>query len=282
MKEVLSSNIARSQNGEHFNYGTDFLSAFTAAFAAKVKLTKQREQLKLLHDKMGEVYIRNRAFEQTATIVELDHERDEQFKGFRAAITYYQKLGTAPQKAAAKSITYLLKPYQLAAGLSYTNNTAQLSKFILDVTSDTYAPHLVTLNMTDAVDRLKTSNEEFVALYSSRSEDLLDRTEHEKIRTLRHEWDTVYHEVVRILPVLHYMEEDATKREEIGDVIDEINAFLIQLRKILERRGVKSSSGNAAEDENNGETPPSEVPEEPENPGDDTPGGDSGSGGPLD
>jgi hypothetical protein len=279
MKNIDNVNLHIVQNGEHFKFSAGVLKVLKPSLVASTNLVPQRAQLQQTYDKMGEVYLLNRAYEKTSTIQELDHDRDQQFKGFKGAITFYQATGTAAQKSAAAAIAFLLKPYKLAAGKSYINNTAQLGKFIVDVTAPTYAAHLTTLNLTDAIDQLKGVNDSFDAIYDDRSGEMLNREEHEKIRALRGEWDAVYRVVAQVLPSLHLVETDAAKKQALATAIDEINALLLQLRHVLERRG-KTSTGHTDDDSPSDETP--EYPENPDDGGSDNPGGgDEGSDNPM-
>jgi hypothetical protein len=263
MKKILEISLYRLQDGEHYQFGANVLSVLSPSFAASLNMTAQREVLQHIYDKMDAVYLINRAYQQTSTIVKLNRERRQQFRGFRAAITFYLNNGTEAQKAAATPFIYLLKPYK-TMNRSYANNTADMFKFIMDVKSAVYAPHLATLNLTDVVNQLEAVNDHFDALYISRSDELYSREVHEKIRILRRDWDVAFRVVAQVLPALHLVETDAAKKETIAEAIDEINGLLLQLKHTMSRRGVKSSANDTNHDPSN---------ETPEHSGDDGGGG---------
>jgi hypothetical protein len=274
--EIPSLYLARAQNGEHINFEEDVHDVFTESFATSVNLKGQRTQMEQIYDEIIKAYLINQKYEQTADVQQLDHERDELFITFKSAIDFYKRGGTTAQKTAAKAVYFLLEPYRHAAKKSYANATTELRDFTRDVQVTPYAAHLATLGQTDAIVALQAANEAFHTLYSDRTTAELHRAQLEKIREARHQWDEVYRLVAKALPVLYLTETDAAKKQSIGAVIEEITAFVLRLRKTLERRGVTSSSSNGT---GGGDTPSDETPEEPETPpsGGGDGGGDEGS-----
>jgi len=278
--EIPSLNLVRAQNGEHINFEEDVHDVFTESFATSVNLRGQRTQMTQIYDEIIKAYLINQKYEQTADVQQLDHERDELFITFKTAIDFYKRGGTTAQKTAAKAVYFLLEPYRHAAKKSYANATTELRDFTRDVQVTPYAAHLATLGQTDAIVALQATNEAFHTLYSDRTTAELHRAQLEKIREARHQWDEVYRLVAKALPVLYLTETDAAKKQSIGAVIEEITAFVLRLRKTLERRGVKSTSSNGTGggtgDDNN------ETPSDPETPpSEGGGGGDEGSDNPM-
>jgi hypothetical protein len=294
MKKVTVVYLGHAHNGEHYKFENDVLSVFTPELATTLNLSTQRAAMQQIHEKIGEVFRLNQAYQQTSTIQQLDHERDQRFSTFKAGVDFYQRGGTAAQQAAATAIEYVLKPYRKAAVKGYADNTAELGKLIVDIQTPTNAAHLATLGLTDAVAALKAINDQFDALFNSRSADENTRDNLEKIRDLRNEWDKLYRSaIVTVLPALYLVEQDADKKQAIGAAIDEIDGFVVELRKSLaHRNGGKSSAGSS---ETPSPNPPTDGDDNDDDSGDngggsnepepETPpagGGDEGSGGPLD
>jgi hypothetical protein len=294
LAKILRLIWSHLRNAEHYQLFLEIMQIYTPQLAALLGMSEHQAQLQAYFDSESVLFIRSQKYKQTAALQELDHARDELFRGFKSGIIFYKNTGTDAQKAAANAINFLLASYRKAAGKSYVENSAQMGKFIIDVQAPEYAPHLVTLNLTATVEAMETANNNFIILFDARSEEELGRAEFENMLEARQQVDASFQLLADALPVLHYVETDPTKKQTIGDAIEAINALIHHQQTTLSRRGVKSSADsgsddNGGDDDNGGG---SDAPGGDETPGGggnepdpETPpsgGGDGGSGGPLD
>jgi hypothetical protein len=246
-KKIFPLDLSRLHNAEHYQFGEDFLVAFPSELAESLNLSAQRGSFLSDQEKAKEVFLVNRKFDETENIKQADADRDKLMKAFIQSIASYAGgSGTTVQQTAAEAVGRLLEPYRGAPNKSYVKNTAELGKFVEDVQKAPYAAHLTTLGLTDAVARLKVLNDNFHTLYNSRSEQLLDRKEREKMTLLRKTSDKTFDEIVEDFNVLYRMETDAERKLSIGDAIDRINALIIQWQRTLASRGVKTPIGDGS------------------------------------
>jgi hypothetical protein len=210
--------------------------------AANVHLTEQRNLLQQAHDDEAEVYRTNQAYRQTKTLTQLDATRDKKFSDVKFAVSFYLRMGSEAQKAAAEAVEFVLQPYRQGPAKGYQDNTAELGKFVTDMAAEPYPAHIAALGLTETLAGLRADNDAFRAAYETRSEDELDRAGHEKIRNLRHKFDDTWRIVATVLPSLHFVETDAARKTLLGRVIDEINAYILQVKKVLAARGIGSAS----------------------------------------
>jgi hypothetical protein len=242
MKTILSLPLSQIHNGEHYEFENTILDVFTPAVAAGANLTEQHTQLRESHDEETEVYRTNQAYKQTKALVQLDTSRDKKFNFIKNVVGYYLETGDGARKAAAEEIDFILNPYRQGPVRGYQDNTAELGKFVVDMAAAPYPTHIATLGLTEALAGLKADNDAFHAEYEVRAEEGLDRAGHEKIDNLRRKFDKAWHVVATVLPSLHLTEKDPTKKATLGKVIDEINAHILQTKKMLAARGIGSAS----------------------------------------
>jgi hypothetical protein len=242
MKRVITVALTSLHNGEHYEFENVVLDVFTPAVAADTNLTEQRTVLWEANNEETEVYRTNQAYKQTKTLVQLDTSRDKKFNFIKNVVGYYLETGDGARKAAAEEIDFILNPYRQGPVRGYQDNTAELGKFVVDMSVAPYPTHIATLGLTEALAGLKADNDAFRTEYEVRAEEGLDRAGHEKIRGLRRKFDETWHVVAAVLPGLHLTETNATKKATLGKVIDEINAHILQMKKVLATRGVGSAS----------------------------------------
>jgi hypothetical protein len=218
------------------------LELLTPALASELKLTTQRNLLEQYHLREEEVYRINREYRQTREIMSLDDLRDRKFGDIKTTVAYYTRMGTEAEQSAAAAIKYVLKPYRKGAGKGYVDNTAEMGKFVLDMSAPPFPEYIAMLNLTATLSDLETTNNNFRDLYEERSDDGLGRAEHENIKQLRRHFDATYRILTYVLPGAHFTESDALKKSSIASVIDGINAYLLQMRRILAARGMYEST----------------------------------------
>ena len=241
MKKVLTFTLSHLHNGEHYEFEGAILGIFTPALAAALNLTDRRAKLQRAHDRETEVYRTNQGYRQTKKLTELDAARDSRFNYIKTTVNLYLRVGDDAQKAAAEAVAFVLKPYRRGPVRGYSDNTAELGKFVVDMSVAPYPAHIATLGLTVTLAALKADNDAFRTLYDARSEEGLDRAEHEKIRALRREFDDNYRVVTAVLPAACLIETDAAKKAAIDAAIEALNAHILQVKKELAARGDGSS-----------------------------------------
>ena len=273
MKTILSMKLGHLHNGEHYEFENAVLEVFTPTVAANVNLTEQRALLQQTHDEEGEVYRANQAYRQTQTLTQLDAARDKKFNDIKFTVNFYLRMGDDAQKAAAAAVAFVLKPYVQGPVKGYQDNTAELGKFVTDMSVAPYITHIATLGLTETLAGLRADNDAFRTLYEVRAEEGLDRVGHEKIRALRHAFDDIWRIVAAVLPGAHFTETNPARKVVIGKAIDEINARILQTKRVLAARGMGSVAVGLVDVDHDHPEGPTTQPEGPEDEDDNYNGG---------
>ena len=276
MKEILKANLNNARNAEHYQFHSDVLSIVTVEVATAQKIEGLRSEYAALFDKENTAFIQNRAYEATKEVEAKDRVRDELFLYVKQTVDSNLYCPVAAKKAAAEKLSFAMKPYRSANSKAFAENTAQVTNLVADFQSETYAEYVELLGLTDAVEQLKTANNEFNAIYMGRSGEKLVRASTENMKSIRPKVDTAYRSLASAINALYQVNSLVTRSEsteaELGGLIDGVNGLIVQLHQTLSLRGAGSTS-----DVNTDDTVSPGG-------GDTSPGGstDSGSGGSSD
>ena len=261
MKSIkLSSILRQARNGEHYQAHADILNAISEAFVSGQGIKALRDAYAKLYELEDECYLRNQAYEDTPEIAEADQLRDELFLFVSQTIETNKLSPVAANREAAGRLGFVLDPYKDAPRQSLAKNTAEVTDFGKAISEESHAEDVTTLGLDAPLAALKEANEAFNRLYLERSKEKEERSKSETMKTIRPKVDAAFKELATAINSLYNVNElitkDAEKEQELGAVIDEVNAILLQLQETLSRAGIGSK--------------PERKPEEQPGTGDDT------------
>ena len=246
MKEILKANLNNARNAEHYQFHSDVLSIVTVEVATAQKIEGLRSEYAALFDKENTAFIQNRAYESTKEVEAKDRVRDELFLYVKQTVDSNLYCPVATKKAAAEKLSFAMKPYRSANSKAFAENTAQVTNLVADFQSETYAEYVELLGLTDAVEQLKTANNEFNAIYMGRSGEKLVRASTENMKSIRPKVDTAYRSFASAINALYQVNSLVTRSEsteaELGSLIDSVNGLIVQLHQTLSIRGAGSTS----------------------------------------
>ena len=246
MKEILKANLNNARNAEHYQFHSDVLSIVTVEVATAQKIEGLRSEYAALFDKENTAFIQNRAYESTKEVEAKDRVRDELFLYVKQTVDSNLYCPVATKKAAAEKLSFAMKPYRSANSKAFAENTAQVTNLVADFQSETYAEYVELLGLTDAVEQLKTANNEFNAIYMGRSGEKLVRASTENMKSIRPKVDTAYRSLASAINALYQVNSLVTRSEsieaELGSLIDGVNGLIVQLHQTLSLRGAGSTS----------------------------------------
>lgn len=246
MKEILKANLNNARNAEHYQFHSDVLSIVTVEVATAQKIEGLRSEYAALFDKENTAFIQNRAYESTKEVEAKDRVRDELFLYVKQTVDSNLYCPVANKKAAAEKLSFAMKPYRSANSKAFAENTAQVTNLVADFQSETYAEYVELLGLTDAVEQLKTANNEFNAIYMGRSGEKLVRASTENMKSIRPKVDTAYRSLASAINALYQVNSLVTRSEsteaELGSLIDSVNGLIVQLHQTLSIRGAGSTS----------------------------------------
>ena len=246
MKEILKANLNNARNAEHYQFHSDVLSIVTVEVATAQKIEGLRSEYAALFDKENTAFIQNRAYESTKEVEAKDRVRDELFLYVKQTVDSNLYCPVATKKAAAEKLSFAMKPYRSANSKAFAENTAQVTNLVADFQSEANAGHVELLGLTDAVEQLKTANNEFNAIYMGRSGEKLVRASTENMKSIRPKVDTAYRSLASAINALYQVNSLVTRSEsteaELGSLIDGVNGLIVQLHQTLSIRGAGSTS----------------------------------------
>lgn len=246
MKEILKANLNNARNAEHYQFHSDVLNVFTQAVAETHQIKSLRETYVALFQQEDAAFIQNQAYEATKEIEAKDRERDNLFLYVKQTIDSNLYCPVANKKQAAEKLTFLLTPYRSANTKPFAENTAQITNFVGDMQKTENVAYVTTLGLTDAVTQLKVANDTFNTVYSGRSGEKLTRASSDNMKAIRPKVDDAYRAVVSAVNALYQVNELVTRTaatsESLGEVIDGVNALVIQLQQTLSKRGAGTKS----------------------------------------
>ncbi len=235
-------NLARARNAEHYWLQEAVLQAVTAEFATKHGISVPFEAYRKAFESEDAIYMQTREFADTKSLAEKDAERDKLFRFVRLTVQSKKLSLVADEVSAAEKIEYVLKPYGLMSTKPDAENTAMVSDFVKKLQSDDYSQYVDELGLTSAVEALKTANDTFSSLYSSRADEKRVRTVTESLREIRRKVDIALadlREAINAIYIVNALVEKSEEKEaEIGAVVDAVNADVLQFAELLSRRGI--------------------------------------------
>ncbi len=254
MKSIkLSSILRQARNGEHYQAHADILNAISEAFVSGQGIKALRDAYAKLYELEDECYLRNQAYEDTPEIAEADQLRDELFLFVSQTIETNKLSPVAANREAAGRLGFVLDPYKDAPRQSLAKNTAEVTDFGKAISEESHAEDVTTLGLDAPLAALKEANEAFNRLYLERSKEKEERSKSETMKTIRPKVDAAFKELATAINSLYNVNElitkDDEKEQELGAVIDEVNAILLQLQETLSRAGIGSKPERGPEEQ---------------------------------
>ena len=238
--------LGRLRNGEHYLFNRNVIGDVTEEIAEAQHLTASRTEYvgEFLHEEA--TYHQNQGYVNTAEVVSTDLVRDEAFLFLRHSVDANLYSKDEAKRAAATQLSYALKPFRMANSKTYSENTSQIYKLVAVLQEDENASAITTLGLDDIVTDLEEANEQFNTTFKTRSSAKLERKSQMNMKTVRPRVDAAFKKLVDDINVLYKANEIAYNDEEtrtvLGNLIDKISAYIVEMNDILARRGSDVSS----------------------------------------
>lgn len=240
MKEIVSVDLAKGRNAEHFQFHANVLTFATSALAVELKIEALQKTYADLFKREDDLYMQTRAYEETQAMNEKDRERDDLFIYIKQVVAAMLYSPVPEKKIAAQKIEFQMRPYKDAASKPAAENTAQVTNCLQVLESDANTAYITALGLTDVLPLLKQANNEFNELYVNRSDVKLGRVSNDNLKSVRSQTDEAYRAMVKAINALWLVNEtithDAAQAAKLGGLIDNINALIVQFSETLSRR----------------------------------------------
>lgn len=136
--------------------------------------------------------------DKTEMISRADKVRNRAIIAFSVALKLYLLSDDPAEVDAGKSLRNLYKTYKNPAKLNYESKSLAIDKLVSELENEKYAEKVTFLNIGRYVTRMKMANQQFDALFSSRTVTVA-MTETYNMRAMRSELLTVYNEFTAYL-----------------------------------------------------------------------------------
>ena len=255
VKEIMSEYcLKRARNSEHYEANKELIAAITTEFTDAFGISHLRKTWVDLFAREEESYNTNVAYENTPKIQELDRLRERQFIFIGKIIELMTCSIKEEEKAAAKRLSFVMKPFKRSHRKPYAYTSAEFTVFVQRFRKPENAADVSLLRLGPELDRLDQMNEEFKDIYHERI--MLEYKRHiaEKMKDIRPKTDDAFHELVLMINALYrinkLVEHDEAKAEQINKVIDDVNAILLCLQRTLSQAGLMDSPNLGTDPEN--------------------------------
>ena len=209
--EIGSIDLIRLNNGAHFQFvknvhqklvlETTILTNPIAKDAAD-KLGKALEE-------EDRCYVISQKSLLTKRIAEADHQRDQMFIGYRAAVNAFLRSPDTAMAAASERLWAHLTDYRINTGWQFDRETAAIANLLKDCETK-YAADVDKLSVKAYVDALKTANEKVDELLLTRTTDRGEQAAG-ALRAARRASDAAYIRLVKVVNALAILHNDTAK-----------------------------------------------------------------------
>jgi Family of unknown function (DUF6261) len=252
MKKIISVDLTRGRNAEHFQFHTNALAFLTADFAALHKISDLQSKYAALFKYEDDLYAQLKAYELTQDLDAKDRVRDDIFIYVKQTIAAHLYSPVVDKKTAAQKLDFALAPYKHADSKPAAENTALVINALQMMESDAYKGYVTELGLTDTLPLLKKANDDFNTLYISRSDVKLGRVSNDNMKTARTKTDEAYRTLVSAVNALYQVNElvthDAAAKTSLEKAIDSTNALINQFAETLSLRGAGKKPSIPGED----------------------------------
>lgn len=243
---IRQNQISKLPNAAHVEQMSLVLQTLSESKAEELKLVAQRKNLAELFDKEDLTFKLNKAYLLSPEIKAMDKERDHFFSFImgiiRANLTHFD----TEKKEAAIKLEYITKTYHGTRHKSFVEESSLLHHLLQEFERPDNIAAINILNLKDAIEKLKHTNEQFQQLYVSRFNETEHRKSLENMETIRPQVDKAYKELREAINAAYIYYEQIQKDTAMSmlyqEIIERINAIIDMVEQMKSLSGKKKNS----------------------------------------
>ncbi|MDR2496214.1 MAG: DUF6261 family protein [Tannerellaceae bacterium] len=280
MRKLISISVKtllkKLHNGEHFRfYDAAVIKALAALMNGLPQVSGMYDALKTVFDREDALYKISRASILTHNIGYLNGKRSAYFSYLWASVAIFKYEGSQADMQAVETLEFLHNTYKDMIRSNYYEMSGMMINFLQDCEKPEYKPSIQQLGLTDIVNKIKASEEEFDTIYDQRAYNQEQIADLGKLTEVRPEVDEAFITLIDGVNSAWTANElgakDPAVRTKLLEVKEHITAAIHQAELVLAHRGHHKVKDDDKED---GETQTPTTPPTPPPPGTQTPNTD--------
>jgi hypothetical protein len=178
-------------------YGKEIISYFEDSGIAELVTAKPFVKAKDSYTRMVQGYMKARKNAYTDQLFTLDVQRDAAYRILRTVLQGFLYSEVPAEVAAAQRLNVLFEQYGAEfLDASYVKETAQLSKFLLELKKPENVADAATLKLTGKVDKLVDAAKKFDDTYSLSVDDQVARAAFDSATEARRDFEAELHRLM--------------------------------------------------------------------------------------
>ena len=237
--KIKDMGFSKLTNAEHLSFHNQVMLVVEKCDAENISAVEELALYKTSITSEVDVVNQQSASSITQDLETKDKERDDLLSYLFSSIHNAKNAPMATFKEAYKQLTPAIKPYQGIANKSNPQETAEIMGLVNDLKKDTLAGHIATLGLTDVLNLIETTNNDYVALDQKRSADVPDKKNTLQIRA---KIDELYDSIT-----------DKTYATVLLAPNDNAKTLIDDINKIIDKTNTSYNQRNAKRDGTNEE-----------------------------
>ncbi|MDL2266050.1 DUF6261 family protein, partial [Parabacteroides sp. OttesenSCG-928-G21] len=241
MKQIKNVSVLyKLRNGEHYQVHSVVIKALETPIADFSELTNAYTAYKQVFNHEDDVFKYQSKMPGTRAIIAADERRSKEYMNLRMIIKSNQNSIDAEIREAAESLMLIADNYKKASQKGYNEATAFVTNFIKDCRKPAYQPAVTKLGLGASVDQLEADNLAFESMYNTRTRWVEQQRLQGNMEQARPPVDKAFKELVFDINALYAAneigEKNADKRTKLNAIIDEVNAQLDNMIRVIAYR----------------------------------------------
>lgn len=236
--KIGSSNLHNMQNGEHFQFHTEFCDLVNLCKAENLGIRSQFDLYLVLYAQEDEAFKKIMKSAITADMQKADKRRDTLFRGMidtnKAALNHFRP----DMQKSAKRLKILFDTYGNLAQKPLNEQTAGIYNLLQELRGN-YAGDAATVHIAEWANELEKANLAFGQLVRNRNDKSAERT-NLILKEVRAQVDEAYRAITGRINALVIV-EGTTKYE---DFIRNLNVIVVQYNNAIAQRAGRSKAVN--------------------------------------
>lgn len=231
--------LNRLKNAEHYDLMEAIITRVKELVLMFTVLTEPWNKLEGRFRSEDEIYKQILGQAETQLVEEAGDKRSKSTRRIRKAIDAFRHSQVTEEHEAYMKLSALAHLYRNATYMPYREDSALITNFLQDLTSEHYKDYSELLNLMPLIDEAREDNEAFKEIYRGRVETSFESSD-ASLSAARLDTDRALQSVSTSIDSLYnitHLENPASAElQKLGGIIDIINSELQDIERIYARR----------------------------------------------